>query len=103
MNYCLDLTHTELHFVYYNNVVVSPGPSYLSIGICCVLDLHPIHLLGLDSLDEIGLATILYYSYELCYVLLYQLMDHRCFLFGNVLVYAIVHLLLHIIHLLRYA
>jgi hypothetical protein len=93
-----DLTYTELHFAYHDDVVVGPGPSHLSIGICRVADLHAIHLLGVDSLDRIGLATILCYGHELCHVLLHQLMDYGCFLFGNVLVYAIVHLLLHIIH-----
>lgn len=98
MHYRPDLTYTELHFAYYDAVVVGPGLSYLSIGICRVSDLHPIHLLGVDGLDRIGLATVLRHSYELYHVLLHQSIDHGCFLFGNVLVYAIVHLLLYIIH-----
>jgi hypothetical protein len=35
----MDLTYTELHFAYYDDVVVGPRPSYLSIGIRRVSDL----------------------------------------------------------------
>jgi hypothetical protein len=34
----MDLTYTKLYFAYYDDVVVGPGPSYLSIGICRVSD-----------------------------------------------------------------
>ena len=71
MYYRPDLTYTKLYFAYYDDVVVGPGLSYLSIGIYRISDLHPIHLLGIDGLDRIGLATILCYSYKLYYVLLY--------------------------------
>jgi hypothetical protein len=98
MHYRPDLTYTELHFAYHDDVVVGPGLSHLSIGICRVSDLHPIHLLGIDSLDRIGLATILCHSHELCHVLLYQSMDHRCFLLGYVTVHTIAYLLLDVIH-----
>jgi hypothetical protein len=44
-----------------------------------------------------GLAAEFGYRYELRYVSLYQLMDHRRVLFGSVAVYATLHLLLNVI------
>jgi hypothetical protein len=79
--------------------MVGPGPSYLSIGIRRVSDLQPIHLLGIDSLDGVGLAAKFGHGYKPLYVLLYQLMDHRCVLLGYVIVHPITHLLLNIIYL----
>jgi hypothetical protein len=71
VDYCADLTHTELHFAYYDDVVVRPGLSYLSIGIRRVSDLQPVYLLGMDGLDRVGLAAEFGYGYELLYVLLH--------------------------------
>jgi hypothetical protein len=99
MDYYADLTYTKLHFAYYDDVVVGPGPSYLSIGIRCVSDLQPVHLLGMDGLDRVGLAAEFSYSHELLHVLLHQSMDHRCVFFGYIMVHPIAHLLLDIIHL----
>jgi hypothetical protein len=56
MHDCPDLTHAELYFAYYDDVVVGSGPSHLSVGICRVLYLQPIHLLGVDGLDGVGLV-----------------------------------------------
>jgi hypothetical protein len=98
VDYCADLTYTELYFAYYNDVVVGPGLSYLSIGICRVSDLQPIHLLGIDGLDRVGLAAKFGYGYEPLYVLLHQLMDHRCVLLSHIMVHPITHLLLDIIY-----
>jgi hypothetical protein len=39
MDYYADLTYTKLYFTYYDNVVVGPRPSYLSIGIRRISDL----------------------------------------------------------------
>jgi hypothetical protein len=39
MDYYTDLTYTKLHFAYYNDIVVGPGLSYLSIGIRYVSNL----------------------------------------------------------------
>jgi hypothetical protein len=71
VDYYTDLTYTELHFTYYDDVVVGPGLSYLSIGIRRVSDLQPVHLLGIDGLDRVGLAAEFGHGYELLYVLLY--------------------------------
>jgi hypothetical protein len=71
VDYRTDLTHTKLHFTYHDDVVVGPGPSYLSIGIRRISDLQPIYLLGMDGLDGVGLAAEFGYGYELLYVLLY--------------------------------
>jgi hypothetical protein len=60
-----DLTHTELHFAYDDDVVVGPGLSHLSIGICRVPDLQSVHLLGVDGLDGVGLAAALGHGHEL--------------------------------------
>jgi hypothetical protein len=98
VDYCADLTYTKLHFAYYDDVVVGPGLSYLSISIRHVSDLQPVYLLGMDSLDGVGLAAEFGHSHELLYVLLHQSIDHRCVFFGHVIVYPIAHLLLDIIY-----
>jgi hypothetical protein len=62
----LDLIYTELY-----NVAVCPGLTYLSVGVRSVLDLQPVHFLGIYSLDRIGLAAEFGYRYKLYYVSLY--------------------------------
>jgi hypothetical protein len=71
VDYRADLTYTKLHFTYYDDVVVGPGPSYLSIGIRRVSDLQPVHLLGIDGLDRVGLAAEFGYGHKLLHVLLH--------------------------------
>jgi hypothetical protein len=78
--------------------VVGPRPSYLSIGIRHVSDLQPVYLLGMDSLDGVGLAAKFSYGHELLYILLYQSIDHRCIFFGHIMVHPIAYLLLDIIY-----
>ena len=68
MHYRTDLTHTELHFAHHDDVVVGPGLSYLSIGICRVSDLQPVHLLGMDSLYRVGLTAKFGHGHELLHV-----------------------------------
>jgi hypothetical protein len=67
----LDLIYTELYLPYSYNVAVCPGLTYLSVGVRSVLDLQPVHFLGIYSLDRIGLAAEFGYRYKLYYVSLY--------------------------------
>jgi hypothetical protein len=93
----LDLIHAELYLPRSYNVAVCPGPTCLTVGVRSVSDLQPIHFLGVYGLHRMGLATEFGYSYKLCYVLLYQLMDYRRVLFSSVTVYATLYLLLDVI------
>lgn len=52
----------------------------------------------MNGLDGAGLTTIFRHGHELCHVPLHQLMDHGRVLFGRVMIHAIVHLLLDMIH-----
>ena len=71
MYYRPDLIYTELHFTYYDSIVVRSGPSYLAVGVRRISDLQPVYLLRVYSLNRIGLAAKLGYGHEFLYVLLY--------------------------------
>jgi hypothetical protein len=92
-----DLIHAKLYLPRSYDVAICPGPTCLSIGVRSVLDLQPVHFLGVYGLDRMGLAAEFGYRYELCYVSLYQLMDHGHVLFGGVAVHATLYLLLDVI------
>jgi hypothetical protein len=66
-----DLIYAKLYLPRSYDVAVYPSPTCLSISVCSVSDLQPVHFLGIYSLDRIGLAAEFGYRHELRYVLLY--------------------------------
>lgn len=74
-----------------------PGPTHLSMGVCRVSGLQPVHLLGMDGVYGTGLATGLGHGHELRHVMLHQLMDHGRILCDHIAGHAITRLLLDVI------
>jgi hypothetical protein len=66
-----DLIHAELYLPRSYDVAVCPGLTCLTVGVHSILDLQPVHFLGVYGLHRIGLATEFGHSHKLRYVPLY--------------------------------